>query len=145
MIRPISPQAVVEIVFWCGGMIWGLHPPQVQDFHAACVSPHFSDCNAYVKGLLIMFGWPKKKRLTRYKYQTLLSISPNQHFWAWAVTKMLLLQGAGCFQGSTSSKFYPRTAGRADFLSLVAWKPINNTKEASANSQFLYSLICINM
>ena len=82
------------------------------------VSPHFSDCNAYVKGLLIMVGWPKKK-LTRYKYQTLLSISPNQHFRACALTEVLCLQGASCFQGSTSSKFYPRTAGRAYFCHLL--------------------------
>lgn len=97
---------------------WGLHPLQVQDFHAACGVPTFSDCNAYVKGLLIMVGWPKKK-LTRYKYQTLLSISPNQHFRACALTEVLCLQGASCFQGSTSSKFYPRTAGRAYFCHLL--------------------------
>ena len=63
MIRPISPQAVAESVCWCGVMMWGLHPPQVQDFHAACVSPHFSDCNAYVKVRLSCLDdpwWPQK-------------------------------------------------------------------------------------
>ena len=158
MIRPISPQAVAESVCWCGVMMWGLHPPQVQDFHAACVSPHFSDCNAYVKVRLSCLDdpwWPQKvnqrcrnsidkyRQIQNSPFNLSLSLSLslgifeirfmwswNQH---WALPQVSCLQGASRFQGSTSCKFYPCTAGRSYFCHLVAWKRITKTREASAN------------
>ena len=126
MIRPISPQAVAEIVFWCGGMIWGCIRLKCR----ISMLPTMLRLQCICQGLLIMFGWPQKvnqRRIQNSPFNLSLSLSRgifeiwlkwswNQHFWAWALTEVSCLQGAGCFQGSTSSKFYPGTAGRAYFV-----------------------------